>query len=237
MGAALNRLGLLFLMVVLLAGSAEGHLFHQVFEVPDTQLTKDYTVLLRLIDFPNEHFALAEQVYRGEQRVRLKPGGFRSWLRRPSEPGMVFKADYQLRRWSGSLEGEAQRLDQTYGTTLRQRIEAGLQSRNAEAVKAAFREFFFYLIGELFEAIWMRLDEAEAPGRLYDYVSRYFSVSQEAFLNINYRAHYVMLRAVLDALERTLGDGDRSIPPAPEAFHQQRARFLRMLGQVLQVSW
>jgi len=232
-----NRLAILPFMVVLLAGVAEGHLFHQVFEVPDTQLTKDYGLLLRLIDFPNEHFALAEQVYRGEQRVRLKPGGFRSWLRRPLEPGLVFKADYQLHRWSGSLAGEAQRLDQTYRTTLRQRLEAGLHSRNAEAVKTAFREFFFYLIRELFEAMWGHLGEAEAPGRLYVYGARYFSLSQEAFLNINHRAHYVMLRAVLDALERTLGDVERGIPPAPEVFHQQRMRFLRRLGQVLQVSW
>lgn len=219
-----------------LPGAAEGHLFHKVFELPDTQLTKDYVVLLRLIDFPYQRFELAEQVYRGEQRVRLKPGGFRSWLKRPLEPGMVFKADYQVKRWTGSLESEAQRLDETYGTALHRRIEAGLRARNAEAVRGAFREMFRYLIRELFEALWMHLGEPEAPPRLYNILSRYFSVSLEAFLNLNYRANSVVLRAVLDAVERTLGDPGRGVPPAPEVFQQQRVRFLRLLDQVLQRS-
>jgi hypothetical protein len=232
----LRWLGAWLSALTLLSGTAEGHLFHQVYEVPDNQLTKDYVVLLRLIEFPDENFALAEQVYRGEQRVRLKPGGLRSWLRRPLEPGMVFKADYQLHRWTGSLAGEAKRLDHTYGTAFDRRLEAGFRGRHAEAVKTALREMFFYLMRELFEALWLHLEKAEAPWRLYGFLGRYFSVSQEAFLNLNHRARYVVLRAVLDAVERTLGDADRGIPPAPEVFQQQRVRFLRTLGEVLQVA-
>lgn len=232
----LNWWGTVLPILILLPGAAEGHLFHKVFELPDTQLTKDYVVLLRLIDFPYERFDLAEQVYHGEQRVRLKPGGFRSWLKRPLEPGMVFKADYQVKRWTGSLESEAQRLDETYGTALQQRIEAGLRARNAEAVRGAFREMFFYLMRELFEALWAHIGEPEAPPRLYNVLSRYFSVSLEAFLNLNYRASYAVIRAVLDAVERTLGDPDRGVPPTPEVFQQQRVRFLRLLEQVLQRS-
>lgn len=228
--------GMWLLLGILAPWAADAHLFHKVFELPDTQLTKDYIVLIRLIDFPHEQFASAEKVYRGEQRVRLKPGGFRSWLRRPLEPGMVLKADYQLNRWSGSLEGEARRLDQTYGTAFHQRIEAGLRATNAAAVKVAFREMFFYLMQELFEAIWVHLGEPEAPWRLYDFLSRYFSVSQEAYLNLNHRASYMVLRASLDAVERSLGDSYRGIPPAPEVFEQQRIRFLRLLGGVLQPS-
>jgi len=223
-------------IVVLLAGPAEAHVFHQIFELPDTQLTKDYAVLIRLIDYPYERFELAEKVYRAEQRVRLKPGGFRAWLKRPLEPGMVFKADYQLNRWTGSLEAEARRLDQRYGTTLHQRIETGLRARNAEAVKAAFREMFFYLIRDLFEAIWARLEEPEAPARLYEFLSRYFSVSLESFVNINHRASYLVLRATLDAVSRTLGDPETGAPPVPEVFQLHRARFLRALEHVLQVS-
>lgn len=223
-------------MVVLLQGQAEAHVFHEIFEPRDNQLTKDYAALIRLIDYPYERFELAEQVYRGEQRVRLKPGGIRSWLRRPLEPGMVFKADYQLNRWNGSLEGEARRLDQTYGTTLHQRIEAGLRARNAEAVKTAVREMFFYLIRELFEATWARLPEPEAPAQLYEFLSRYFSVGLESFVNINHRATYVVLRATLDAVSRALGDPETGAPPAPEVFQQQRARFLRTLGHVLKLS-
>jgi len=224
------------LIFVLLAGLADAHVFHQIFEPRDTQLTKDYLVLLRLIDYPNEKFELAEEVYGGEQRVRLKPGGFRTWLRRPLEPGMVFKADYQINRWAGSLEGEAQRLDRTYGTTLHQRIEAGLRARNAEAVKVAFREMFFYLIGELFESLWARLQEPEAPAQLYEFLSRYFSISLESFVNIQHRATYLVLRTTLDAVGRTLGDPETGTPPAPEVFQLQRERFIRTLGQVLNVS-
>ncbi|MBI3327954.1 MAG: hypothetical protein HYZ81_14790 [Nitrospinae bacterium] len=120
---------------------AEAHLFHKVFEVPDNQLTKDYWVLVQLIEFPNERFDLAAEVYRGEVRVRLKPGGFRKWLKRPIEPGMVYKADYQLKRWNGALADEIQRVDRTYGTALQQRIEEGLGTRNAEAVKRSTPHF------------------------------------------------------------------------------------------------
>jgi len=221
---------------LLVPGAASAHVFHQIFEPPDTQLTKDYAALIRLIDYPYERFDVAGKVYRGEERVRLKPGGFRSWLRRPLEPGMVFKADYQIARWTGSLEGEARRLDHAYGTTLHQRIEAGLRARNAEAVKVAFREMFFYLIRELFEAIAARIHEPEAPPQLYEFVSRYFSLSLEAFLNINQRATYLVLRATLDAVSRALGDLETGAPPAPEVFQLHRARFLRTLEQVLKVS-
>lgn len=224
------------LLLAVLLAPAEGHLFHQIFEVRDNQLTKDYLVVVRLVDYPYEKFDLAEDVYRGEQRVRLKPGGFRTWLRRSMEPGMVFKAEYQIHRWTGSLEGECQRLDLAYGTTLHRRIETGLKAHDADAVKVAFREMFFHLIREVFDAMEVRLDQREAPAQLYEFLARYFSVSQEAFLNINHRASAVALRAVLDAVERTLGDPERGTPPSPEAFAQQRARFLRTLGQVLGVS-
>jgi hypothetical protein len=225
------------LLLVLIPGAVEGHLFHRVFELPDTQLTRDYALLVRLIDYPYERFEVAAQVYRGEQRVRLRPGGFRGWLKRPLEPGLVFKAEYQVNRWAGSLEREAQRLDRAYGTTLHRRIEAGLRARDAEAVKAAGREMFAYLIRELFEVLWAHLGEAEAPPRLYAFLGRYFSVGLEAFLNLNHRARYLVLRATLDAVERTLGAADRGVPPAPEAFQQQRARFLGTLGQVVPMTW
>ena len=224
----------MWLPVALLPAAAEAHLFHQVFEPRDNQLTRDYLILLRLIDYPYEKFELAAAVYRGEQRVRLKPGGVRSWLKRPIEPGMVFKAEYQLHRWAGSLEAECRRLDQAYGTGLHRRVEAGLGARDAPAVKTAFREMFFHLIREMFDAIEGRLGEAEAPPQLYEFLGRYFSVSHEAFLNINDRASAVMLRTLLDAVERALGDPQRGTPPAPEVFRQQRARFLRTLGEALQ---
>jgi hypothetical protein len=222
-----------FPLLFLLPAAAEAHLFHAVFEPRDNQLTKDYRLVVRLVEFPDENFGLAEAVYRGQQRLRLKPGGFRTWLRRPLEPGMVFKADYQLRSWSGSLEAECRRLDRDAGTMLHRRVETALAARNADAVKAAFREMFVQLIRELLDAIEAHLGEPEAPAQLFDFLARYFSVAHEAYLNINDRSRAVVLRSTLEVVERTLGDAGRGMPPAPEVFHQQRARFLRTLGQAL----
>jgi hypothetical protein len=95
---------------------------------------------------------------------------------------------------------------------------------------------FFYLIRELFDGIAMRIGDREAPAQLYEFLSRYFSVSLESFLNIQHRATYLTLRATLDAVGRTLGDPETGAPPAPEVFQLHRARFLRTLGQVLQIS-
>lgn len=228
------RLACMALSLALLPfGAAEAHLFHKVFELPDTQLTKDYWVLVRLIEFPNERFDRAAEVYRGENRVRLKPGGFRKWLTRPIEPGMVFKAGYQLRRWNGTLAEEVQRIDRTYGTALHRKIEHGLSTRNAEAVTQAFRQVFFYLISELSGAIWERLENEEAALPLYQFLFRYFSVSLEAFLAINHRLDFLVLRTTVDALGRSLGDPSRDVPPSPEMYQQHRARFLNVLAQAL----
>jgi len=214
---------------------AEAHLFHKTFELPDTQLTKDYWLLVQLIEFPNERFELAVGVYQGALRVRLKPGGFRKWLTRPNEPGMVYKADYQLQRWSGTLAAEVQRLDRTYGTTLHQQITEGLGARQAEPVQQAFRQAFFYWLSELSEAIWGHLEHPETPARLYQFFFRYFSVGLEAFLTINHRVDYLLLRSTIEAIEPALGDSERAIPPSPEAYQQQRRRFLRVLAKALRI--
>src|SRR5213595_2271306 len=86
---------------------------------------------------------------------------------------------------------------------LHRRTEAGPSARNADAVRTAFREMFFHLIRELFDAIGAHLGEPEAPIQLYEFLARYFSVAHEAFLNINHRSSAVVLRAVLDAVGRT----------------------------------
>src|SRR5713101_3602335 len=81
--------------LVVFPAVAEAHLFHTVFELRDNQLTKDYLLVLRLVDFPDENFAMAEAVYLGEQRLRLKPGGSRTWLGRSLGAGVVVKVDWQ----------------------------------------------------------------------------------------------------------------------------------------------
>jgi hypothetical protein len=227
--------GVAWMLVLWPCLAAEAHLFHKVFELPDTQLTKDYWVLVQLSEFPNERFDLATEVYRGEVRVRLKPGGFRKWLTRSNEPGMVYKADYQLQRWSSSLATEVQRLDQTYGTTLHEQIVEGLRTRQAEPVKQAFRHVFFYLLSELAEAMWAHIENPEATLRLYQFFSRYFSISLEAFLALNHRVDYLVLRTTIEAMEVSLGEPEKALPPSPEMYQQYWHRFLRVLAKALQI--
>jgi uncharacterized protein YodC (DUF2158 family) len=82
-------LGLALGLTVLATPAAEAHLFHKMYEPPETQMTRDTRLLQLLLDDPDERFELARRVWEGAERVRLKPGGFRRWLVRPNEPGMV----------------------------------------------------------------------------------------------------------------------------------------------------
>ncbi|MBI3628475.1 MAG: hypothetical protein HY217_02635 [Candidatus Rokubacteria bacterium] len=212
---------------------AGAHLFHTVYEAPETQLTRDARVLLLLVDDPAGSFAVARGVYTGDTRVRLKPGGFRRWLLRPSEPGLVFKAGYQLTRWSGSLKTEAERVDRERGSRLAPRLEAALGARDREAVHAALREMFVVLIEELLESLAARLDQPETAARLYALVPRYYGVALEAYLNVRDPGAGTIARAALDAMARALPDPETGAPPAPEAFDQQRRRFLRAVTETV----
>ncbi|MBI4609240.1 MAG: hypothetical protein HY726_09535 [Candidatus Rokubacteria bacterium] len=219
--------------LVLASSSASGHLFHKIYEPPENQLTKDARLLRLLIDDPTDRFELARQVYEGETRIRIKPGGFRKWLKRPIEPGMVFRASYQLNRWSGSLKEEAERIDQEQGTDLAGRMAAGLDDRKRDVVAAAMREMFVVLIGELLESLWQRVEDEEAAARLYGYVLSYYSINLEGYLNIHHLNAATTARTALDAMTRALGDPETGAPPAPEAFDKQRRRFLRVLREVV----
>jgi hypothetical protein len=224
--------GALATIVVLGLGvsDASAHLFHKLFEPPQTQLTRDTRLLQLLLDDPSERFELARQVWEGTTRVRLKRGGFRRWLVRPNEPGMVFKADYQLHRWSGSLAEEAARIDRQHGTTLKPRIETALAARDRDGVKRALREMYVVLMGELLESLWQRLDDAETATRLYAYVLGYYAVNLEGYLNIHQPVAATTARTALEAIGRAIGDPETGAPAAPEAFDQQRRRFMRVLG-------
>jgi hypothetical protein len=216
--------------LALTPSGARAHLFHQTYAPPENQLTRDTRLLQLILDDPSERFELAREVWEGTTRVRLKPGGFRRWLVRPSEPGMVFKADYQLHRWSGSLEAEAGRIDATYGTDLVARIETGFVERGRDAVKAALREMYAVLLRELLDALWLHLDRTGVTARLYPFVLRYYTVSLEGYLNTSHPAAATTARAALDAMARALGDPESGTPPSPEAFDQQRRRLLRVIS-------
>jgi hypothetical protein len=217
----------------LAAGETRAHLFHTSWEPPETQLTRDTRILQLLVDDPSERFELAREVYEGRTRVRLKPGGVRRWLVRPNEPGLVFKADYQLERWSGSLEKEAERIDHARGTRLHRRLDTALSARDREGVRAALREMYVVLLDELLASLWERLDDPPTAARLYQLVLGYWSVNLEAYVNIRHPAAAPVASAALAAMERALGDPESGAPAAPEVFDKQRRRFLRVLSEAV----
>jgi hypothetical protein len=215
------------------ASPAGAHLFHKGWEPPETQLTRDTRTLQLLLDDPEDRFALARAVWEGTARVRHKPGGFRRWLVRPNEPGLVFKADYQLQRWSGSLRGEAERIDGARGTSLARRLEAALAGGDRDGAKAVLREMYVVLIEELLVSLWQRIDEPVVAEPLYGFVLGYYAVNLEAHLNIRHPVVATTARSALDAMSRTLADGETGAPAAPEAFARQRTRFLRILRETV----
>ena len=229
--------GALFLAVVGLTAlvplSADGHLFHKAYEPPETQMTRDTRLLQLLLDDPSERFDLARRVWEGAERVRLKPGGFRRWLVRPNEPGMVVKADYQLVRWSGSLKDEAARIDREHRTAFEPRIEAALARRDRDGVKTALRGMYAVLLAELLESLWQRLDQPQTAERLYGFVLRYYTVNLEGYLNVRHPAASTTARAALDGMGRALADAESGVPASPEAFDQQRRRLLRVIGEAI----
>jgi hypothetical protein len=230
----MRGLAMVALMVVALAPSdAAAHLFHKMYEPPENQMTRDTRLLQLVLDDPAERFDLARQVWEGTTRVRVKPGGFRKWLVRPSEPGMVFKADYQLHRWSGSLKAEAARIDKRYGAAFGDRIETGLAQRNRDQVKAALREMYVVLLRELLDAVSAHLEDLETTERLYPFLLRYYSVNLQGHLNMRNPAAAGAAEATLAAIARALGDSETGAPPAPETFDRQRARLLRVLGEAV----
>lgn len=221
------------LMILAGARSTDAHLFHKGWEPPETQLTRDTRTLRLLLVDPEDRFALARAVWEGTTRVRYKPGGFRRWLVRPNEPGMVFKADYQLERWSGSLRGEALRIDEARATRLASRMDAALTGHDRDGAEAILREMYVVLLDELLESLWQRIDDPVAAEPLYGYVLGYYAVNLEAYLNIRHPVAATTARSALDAINRSLADGETGAPASPEVFARQRARFIRILRETV----
>ncbi|MBI4205145.1 MAG: hypothetical protein HY527_08975 [Betaproteobacteria bacterium] len=207
-------------------GVAAAHVDHRSYEPPDTQLTRDYALLHVLLTDPSDRFELARHVYDGKVRVRLKPGGFRrTWLRRHSEPGLVFKARYQRVRWSGSLRGEAVRIDGKRGTAIAREIEASFVALDAAGVERGLRAMFVVLLEELTGAFGRHLEKPATAERLHGYVVRYYAAALEAHLTINHPHAARAAGAALRAMETTL--------TRPAVFHEQRHRFLSAIRYAL----
>ncbi len=236
--AVRRRLGWLLVVtgqvgLTLQPAGAEAHLFHRVAAPPETRITRDARVLQLLLDDPTERFELARAVYAGDARVGPTRGGVRTWLTRSAEPGRVFKADYTRTRWPGSLRIEAARIDRERGTTLATHLEAGLARRDRGAVTTALRAMFVVLLDELLEALSQRLDQAETAVGLYPYLSAYYSVNLEGYLNIHHPHRATTARVALDAMARALPDPETGAPASPEVFDQQRRRLLRILREAM----
>lgn len=223
-------------IAALAPSDAAAHLFHKMYEPPENQMTRDTRLLQLVLDDPAERFDLAQRIWEGTTRVRVKPGGFRKWLVRPREPGLVFKGDYQIHRWSGSLAAEAARIDQRHGTTLVERIGTGLAQRNRDQVKATLREMYVVLLEELLDAVWTRLEDVETTARLYPFVLRYYAVNLQGHLNMRHPSAASTAEATLAAIARALGASETAAPPAPEVFDRQRVRLLRVLGEAVERS-
>jgi hypothetical protein len=216
--------------LTLMPAPAAAHLFHRSWAPPQTQLTRDTRALQLLLDDPAGRFDLARRVWEGEVRGRPAPAP-RRWLVRSTEPGRVFKADYQLQGWSGSLRSEAERLDREHGTRLASRVGAALAEGDREAAHAGLRAMYALLLEEMLATMWERLDDFDAVERLYEFVLAYWSVNLESYFNIRHPAAGAVARTALDAISRALGEPETGAPAAPEAFDKQRQRFLRLLNE------
>ena len=228
------RVGIAVGLLYFVPGQARAHLFHKFYEPPENQLTLDYRVVHVLLEQPDVRFEVVRSVYNGETRLRLKPGGFRRWLKRPAEPGLVWKADYQLKRWSGSLKGEVERIDQARETGLAARIDDGFARRDREAVLAAFREVFVVLLEELLGSVGRQLGDAEMMARLYPYVIGYYAVCLQAYLTIHHPSAARATHSALDGMGRAFGDPKAGMPPSPAAFQRHQRRFLRAIKEAVQ---
>jgi hypothetical protein len=207
-------------------GVVVAHVDHRSYEPPDTQLTRDYALVHVILTDPSDRFELARQVYDGKVRVRLKPDGFRrTWLRGHAEPGIVFKVDYQRVQWSGSLHGEAVRIDRERGTGIAREIEASLAARDGASAERGLRAMFAVLLEELTGILGRHLEQPATAKRLHGLVVRYYAAAIEAHLTINHPHAARVAGAALRAMEAAL--------TRPAVFHKQRHRFLSAIRNAL----
>lgn len=210
---------LLFLAPWLGFGKAEAHLFHfQNVKLQETWISSDYLLLIKLIDLGAERFELAEEVWTGH--LKSKP-------KNPYDPGFILKANYQRKVRIGSLRELALKVDQERGTRIVEKVERTLRSRDVEGVKAAFREFFFHQILELFEAMERAFKRPEVSSELFAVAQHYFSVAFEYHLLTSDRMAYVRLKRALEELQGSLGTSQ--VPPNLEKFKTSKKRVLGLL--------
>lgn len=216
----------LFAFIALGTPDAAAHLFHfQNVSLKETQVSADYQLLVRLIDLGANRFDLAREVYQGRLRERI---------RRPSEPGLVVKAEYQKAIRAPSLEALAQRAEAKHGVALRERIEAALAARDVEGVKAAFRAFFLTQIADLLEAMEARLEDPTATRAGYAVLRYYFSTAFEFHMITRHRLRYFDARNALGDLEASLGS--ETFPPDSGAFARYRERLLLVLADAVRME-
>lgn len=216
--------GALAFFVLAWAAPGEAHLFHFAnVQSRETQVARDFRLIKELTQWGTKDFALAAEVYRGELRLRE---------RKPSEPGYLLKADYQLRPPTPALKVLVQAMDRRLGTSVDVEIEAALSRRDEAGLETAFRKFFYVQIEELLGALERHLAEPQTAVTLFGVLADYLFTSYEVFLALNHPGVY---RQVKDALEHLREALPRVEPPKAGAaadFERSRRRLERLLGSV-----
>jgi len=206
------------------ADPGEAHLFHFAnVQSRETQVARDFRLIKELTQWGTKDFALAAEVYRGELRLRE---------RKPSEPGYLLKADYQLRPRTPALKLLVQAMDRRLGTSVDVEIEAALSRRNEAGLETAFRKFFYVQIEELFGALERHLAQAQVAATLFGVLADYLFTSYEVFLALNHPGVHRQVKDALEHLQQALPRMEPLKPAAPPDFERSRRRLERLLGSV-----
>lgn len=189
-------------------------------------MARDFRLVKELTQWGTKDFELARQVYRGELRVRE---------RKPSEPGHLLKAEYQLRAPVPPLKALVQAVDARLGTSLDAEIESALSSRDPAGLEAVFRRFFYVQIHELLDALQGRLTNAEVSEAIFAVLADYLFTSYEVFLALSHPRLHRRVKDALGDLREALPQRRPPKPASPADFERARRRVEQLLGSLTPV--
>lgn len=216
--------GAIALIVLAWADPGEAHLFHFAnVQSRETQVARDFRLIKELTQWRIKDFDLAAQVYLGELRLRE---------RKPSEPGYLLRADYQLRARVPSLKVLVQATDDQLGTSVNGEIEAALARRDEAGLEAAFRRFFYVQIAELLGALERHLEKPQVTATIFGVLADYLFTAYEVFLALNHPRVHRQVKDALEHLREALPGVEPSKRAAPAEFERSRRRLDGLLGSV-----
>ncbi|MBI4561549.1 MAG: hypothetical protein HY724_05845 [Candidatus Rokubacteria bacterium] len=216
--------GAFILALLAWPGPGEPHLFHFAnVRSQETQVARDFRLIKELTQWGRKDFDLAGKVYRGELRLRE---------RKPSEPGYLLKADYQVTVRVPPLKALVRSTGDRLGTSLDAVIEAALDRRDADRVETAFRKIFYVQIQELLAALERRLVDAQAAEMIFGVLADYLFTSYEVFLALNHPRVHGQVKDALEHLREALPRAGAAKSASPGEFGRWRHRLERLLASV-----